>query len=687
MSLIRQVREDDGTLVPFRERKVADSVHAALIEGGMNDRALAEDLAGLVTLFLEKRFGEQSGVPTIDDVQDVVERVLEETGNTRAAKSFRRQREQREEMRDLVTVREPAARGADDVVLPDDAASDDRITRWSRARLMRTLTDDAELPPSLADEVAVAVERRVFASGLNCVTADFVRQLVEHELFTRGIGNQKLRDDRVVVLRSEVSPYFTGEDTGPTPADRAVSSPILARFALTEMHGPAVARAHREGRIHLHSLDRPFAVERLIMPVDLVARPDVRAFPRALIKLRHALDSVRDHVAGAVELSGLIPWVAERIEASDAESAAEDLALALSFDDAFDRSAGPSFEIDIPVGGFGPGSAGDARAALTRALLTRLVERPALHERWRVTLLAPPTAPAELDALGMREAARELVLGRPDVRLSVLRDSDSDPWASEPSRAPVPLHVSIARTTINLPLLLLDVAGRGLKDALPELNDGLSLVLDAFRERFWQQRRGAPFGIHGVVVRFGGPGEVQVRADAQSVDLEVWGLPVALELLVLRGVIPRSMIPEAAARILGYIDYTVAEEHDGVSLRVRLGGCRSRTIRRRLFSAAEQIARRYAISDLLSLLKQEHAAEGVLPVAAPLFERKNAPLLEAPLLGRLGFGLSVPAPALPDPLAHETLARLRSETRFARFGVTRETSADGLFEVQEELFA
>ena len=51
---ISKVRKRDGRLVSFDETKIADAVHKAACAVGSDDRFLADELAGVVTLFLEK---------------------------------------------------------------------------------------------------------------------------------------------------------------------------------------------------------------------------------------------------------------------------------------------------------------------------------------------------------------------------------------------------------------------------------------------------------------------------------------------------------------------------------------------------------------------------------------------------------------------------------------------------------
>ena len=53
---IAKVRKRDGRLVDFDETKIADAVFKAACAVGREDRFLADELAGVVTLFLEKQY-------------------------------------------------------------------------------------------------------------------------------------------------------------------------------------------------------------------------------------------------------------------------------------------------------------------------------------------------------------------------------------------------------------------------------------------------------------------------------------------------------------------------------------------------------------------------------------------------------------------------------------------------------
>ena len=63
MKRIRMVRKRDGRLVPFDGAKIADAIYKAALSVGGADRFLAEELAEVVTVFLEKN--PEIAVPTM----------------------------------------------------------------------------------------------------------------------------------------------------------------------------------------------------------------------------------------------------------------------------------------------------------------------------------------------------------------------------------------------------------------------------------------------------------------------------------------------------------------------------------------------------------------------------------------------------------------------------------------------
>jgi anaerobic ribonucleoside-triphosphate reductase/transcriptional regulator NrdR len=102
-SLVRKVRKRDGGVVPFDQEKIVDAIWKAAEAVGGKDRGMAENLSYKVVESLEGKFGE-TGIPTVEDVQDAVEKMLIENGHATTAKAFILYRKQRETLRETRNV-------------------------------------------------------------------------------------------------------------------------------------------------------------------------------------------------------------------------------------------------------------------------------------------------------------------------------------------------------------------------------------------------------------------------------------------------------------------------------------------------------------------------------------------------------------------------------------------------------
>jgi anaerobic ribonucleoside-triphosphate reductase len=77
----------NGEAVPFDTEKITVAIYKAMAAGGAHDRELAEGLTRLVVAALDAAYsGEQ--LPTVEDTQDFVERVLIQGGHTEVAKRY-----------------------------------------------------------------------------------------------------------------------------------------------------------------------------------------------------------------------------------------------------------------------------------------------------------------------------------------------------------------------------------------------------------------------------------------------------------------------------------------------------------------------------------------------------------------------------------------------------------------------
>ena len=95
---LTQIRKRDGRIVQFDKQKITNAIYKAITATGGRDHALAETLSNRVTEILNEKYGSEA-IPAVEDVQDVVERVLVENEQAKVAKHYIIYRQKRAEIR------------------------------------------------------------------------------------------------------------------------------------------------------------------------------------------------------------------------------------------------------------------------------------------------------------------------------------------------------------------------------------------------------------------------------------------------------------------------------------------------------------------------------------------------------------------------------------------------------------
>lgn len=98
-STISKIHKRDGRVVEFDQEKITRAIYKAAESVGGHDRELALQLSNKVVEELKKRFDDQH-IPTVEEVQDIVEKVLIENGHAKTAKSYILYRQKRKDIRE-----------------------------------------------------------------------------------------------------------------------------------------------------------------------------------------------------------------------------------------------------------------------------------------------------------------------------------------------------------------------------------------------------------------------------------------------------------------------------------------------------------------------------------------------------------------------------------------------------------
>jgi ribonucleoside-triphosphate reductase len=266
---ITHIRKRDGRIMPFDRKKIADAIFKAAQAVGGEDRFIADELAGAVADYLDRHY--EADTPGIEDIQDMVEKVLIETGHAKTAKAYILYRERRAQARRALSVRKAAqdrSRTSTDMALLVDTGAKDALVPWDKGRIVEALEKEARLDLATARKVAGAVEEKVFKSGLGRISTGLIRELVDNELFERGltgrlerqqtIGMPRYDLERLIYSKSQENSNITSNN--PEAINLCIAETVLKQFALSEIFSKDVAEAHLTARMHLHDLGYPTRV-------------------------------------------------------------------------------------------------------------------------------------------------------------------------------------------------------------------------------------------------------------------------------------------------------------------------------------------------------------------------------------------------------------------------------------------
>jgi ribonucleoside-triphosphate reductase len=354
---IDKVRKRDGSVVDYDEAKLAEAIHRAARAAGQENRYLADDLAGVVTTYLERYHDRE--IPSSEEIQRMVEKILFETGHSEVARAYLLFRETQGR-----APAEPASPPGE--LFPSEpvlveAATRDEVSTWGRDRISAALVKEAGLDAPTAGEIASAVEQRIFREGHRRVSSSLIRELVNQELLARGHASKMRRQLVVGLPKYDLDRLVRPGAEAPRAADpdaicRMIGETTMKQYALQELHPRPVADAHVEGRIHIHELEYPLKLHWLTVDADEVRRAGARtgghpllgeppARARSLAAHLDARVSAAARLAsGGVELLRVNTAYAPLLPDDGAAEEAAHVALQLA------RHAAPPVHIGIDLG-------------------------------------------------------------------------------------------------------------------------------------------------------------------------------------------------------------------------------------------------------------------------------------------------------------------------------------------------
>lgn len=113
------IRKRDGRLVPFEQEKISQAIVKAVDAVGGQDFKRAGDISRQVCMILGVLYKDDR-VPTVENVQDLVEKILIENGHAQTAKAYILYRKQREGLRETREFMQASIEAIDSYLVQED---------------------------------------------------------------------------------------------------------------------------------------------------------------------------------------------------------------------------------------------------------------------------------------------------------------------------------------------------------------------------------------------------------------------------------------------------------------------------------------------------------------------------------------------------------------------------------------
>jgi hypothetical protein len=240
----------DGQEVPFDQARIANAIARAQHAVGIDDAALAAELARVVVEHLERACDQPS--LGIEDVQDAVVHVLQESGNYEVAIAYARYRDARERFRRTRRVLgdgQPALNLS--VVDPDG-----RRRPWARDWLELMLVERYGLDGKGAADAIIQVESLLADSSMTELSSPLLLSLVDAALVRCGMHS--LAGERAP-LRLDRTRARALLESAPDGQQAVVGCGrgMFEQLSLAEHYPSQVVNLYCRGRLWVDGLDDP----------------------------------------------------------------------------------------------------------------------------------------------------------------------------------------------------------------------------------------------------------------------------------------------------------------------------------------------------------------------------------------------------------------------------------------------
>ncbi len=247
----------DGRLVPYDKERVSAQVMAAAQAVGLEDPLWPAEVAEAVTLYLRRRTA--AGVPTEEQLEDAVVKILLRTGHVDMAKAYvlyrsQRRLEEAQVFDHLLTTHQlDLLETNEGSILVRDLSGE--LFSWSRQGRISAVVINSGLDPPIAEQLVLEVEKMLREAKLFPVPLPVILSLHALKLIELGAGSYADIDPVAVpaqLVRSALVQGRVGERT-PRVAVETSGGYIVGQYAVSNVYPKSVRYDHYHGSLQIRS--------------------------------------------------------------------------------------------------------------------------------------------------------------------------------------------------------------------------------------------------------------------------------------------------------------------------------------------------------------------------------------------------------------------------------------------------
>ena len=269
----------DGRTVPFDAAKISNAITKA-VEKVKREQRLSvtfpnsDEMTEQIVIMLNDPYSpyyvkEVDGkrLPKIEDIQDLVEIVLAQNGHHEVMTAYKLYRKKRDNIRNQLKIRTKLdeKRDSTDALLLVQSTTQNVTHPWDKSRIVEALQNETSLSYEESRSIAKAVENRAFAWHGSTISSSLIREMVNNEIEERGHIDLLRNLEQFAIskpvleglLFAKADENSNIKNNNPEAVTQTIGEIILKQYALHNIFGELLERAHATGRIHIHDLGFP----------------------------------------------------------------------------------------------------------------------------------------------------------------------------------------------------------------------------------------------------------------------------------------------------------------------------------------------------------------------------------------------------------------------------------------------